>query len=477
MRILAFSFVPGIGYAQAGSTLVGQHLGAGDPDGAARSGWRATGGAVLVMGSVGLLIILTAPWIAQIFGAAGQNTVDLTVIFIYILGAVQPLMAMEFALGGSLRGAGDTRFPLFVILTGLFGVRLVSAHIVAGVFGGGGGGGLVLPARRLRRQGHHALPTLRLGSLEASPRLAARRVFQGRSGSGVAGDEVGEVAEEVGLGEHAHQLLAPQHRQAADLVVGHDPRRLFHGGVGIDDHGRRGHHLGDVDRLEKGAALLAARIQARERGAQQIALGDHAHQTASAHHGHVPHAAQRHDILDGREPVADTDGDDLLLHDVVYQDRIHPPESTPMTDRKGSKDSSREKRRAPSSASTQDERAALLPELFRRAFTLGLSGIFTTEEAFRRALGDTVPRDWVDFAVDQSDRTRSDFTSKMAEEMARVIESMDLEAVLRSVLADHRVELKAEIQLVPREKEQSSRKSGKSGAAAKVSIVRGGGGK
>jgi putative MATE family efflux protein len=136
VRILAFSFVPGIGYAQAGSTLVGQHLGAGDPDGAARSGWRATGGAVVVMGSVGLLIILTAPWIARIFGAAGQNTVDLTVIFIYILGAVQPLMAMEFALGGSLRGAGDTRFPLFVILTGLFGVRLVSAHIVAGVFGG-----------------------------------------------------------------------------------------------------------------------------------------------------------------------------------------------------------------------------------------------------------------------------------------------------------------------------------------------------
>jgi putative MATE family efflux protein len=136
VRILAFSFVPGIGYAQAGSTLVGQHLGAGDPDGAARSGWRATGGAVVVMGSVGLLIILTAPWVAQIFGAAGQNTVDLTVIFIYILGAVQPLMAMEFALGGSLRGAGDTRFPLIVILTGLFGVRLVSAYIVAGVLGG-----------------------------------------------------------------------------------------------------------------------------------------------------------------------------------------------------------------------------------------------------------------------------------------------------------------------------------------------------
>ena len=148
-----------------------------------------------------------------------------------------------------------------------------------------------------------------------------------------------------------------------------------------------------------------------------------------------------------------------------------------MTDRKGSKEGSGAKRRAPSSASTQEERAALLPELFRRAFTLGLSGIFTTEEAFRRALGDTVPRDWVDFALDQSDRTRSDFTNKMAEEMARVIESMDLEAILRNVLADHRVELKAEIQLVPREPAGRSRKADKSSTEAKVAIVRGGGGK
>jgi putative MATE family efflux protein len=137
VRILAFSFVPGIGFAQAGSTLVGQHLGAEEPDAAARAGWRATGGAMAVMGGVGLLIILTAPFIAKIFGAAGQNTVDLTVTFIYILGAVQPLMAMEFALGGSLRGAGDTRFPLFVILTGLFAVRLGGATLVADVFAGG----------------------------------------------------------------------------------------------------------------------------------------------------------------------------------------------------------------------------------------------------------------------------------------------------------------------------------------------------
>jgi Na+-driven multidrug efflux pump len=131
VRILAFSFVPGLGFATAGGTLVGQHLGAQEPERAARAGWRATQGAVAVMGTVGLAIVALARPIARIFGATGDATVDLTVVFIYILGAAQPLMAVEFALGGSLRGAGDTRFPLMAILTGLFAVRLVGALAVA----------------------------------------------------------------------------------------------------------------------------------------------------------------------------------------------------------------------------------------------------------------------------------------------------------------------------------------------------------
>jgi len=51
------------------------------------------------------------------------EVIRLTVVFIYILGAVQPLMAIEFALGGALRGAGDTRFPMLTTLIGLVVVR------------------------------------------------------------------------------------------------------------------------------------------------------------------------------------------------------------------------------------------------------------------------------------------------------------------------------------------------------------------
>jgi Na+-driven multidrug efflux pump len=91
---------------------------------------------VLVMGAVGLLIIALAPSLAGWFGSAGETTTNLAVTFIYILGAAQPLMAVEFALGGALRGAGDTRFPLVAILTGLFVFRLGAAIFIAGpIFG------------------------------------------------------------------------------------------------------------------------------------------------------------------------------------------------------------------------------------------------------------------------------------------------------------------------------------------------------
>jgi Na+-driven multidrug efflux pump len=79
---------------------------------------------------LGTLIIVYSRTIAE-FMIDDPEVVELTVFFIYVLGAMQPLMAIEFALGGALRGAGDTRFPLFAVLAGLVGVRLVLAGLFA----------------------------------------------------------------------------------------------------------------------------------------------------------------------------------------------------------------------------------------------------------------------------------------------------------------------------------------------------------
>jgi putative MATE family efflux protein len=130
VQILSLSFVVGFGFSISGATLVGQHLGARDPDGATAQGWRATYLAIGSMLCLSIVVIGFSEEIAR-FLIDDDEVVRLTVIFIYILGIAQPLMAIEFTLGGCLRGAGDTRFPLFTTMTGLIGVRVGLAAIFA----------------------------------------------------------------------------------------------------------------------------------------------------------------------------------------------------------------------------------------------------------------------------------------------------------------------------------------------------------
>jgi Na+-driven multidrug efflux pump len=113
----------GFGFSIAGSTLVGQHLGANDHDAATRSGWRSMWLAILAMGALGLVVIVYAVPLATWFLGDEPLTIRYTVQFIYLLGSMMPLMAVDFAIGGSLRGAGDTRFPLVASFASLIGMR------------------------------------------------------------------------------------------------------------------------------------------------------------------------------------------------------------------------------------------------------------------------------------------------------------------------------------------------------------------
>lgn len=130
VNILSLCFVVGFGFSIAGSTLVGQNLGAGDPEAATASGWRSLRWAMGSMVLIGVVIIAAAEPIAS-FMIDDAAVIRYTVVFIYILGAVQPLMAVEFAIGGALRGAGDTRYPLKATMAGLIGMRCMLAVLFA----------------------------------------------------------------------------------------------------------------------------------------------------------------------------------------------------------------------------------------------------------------------------------------------------------------------------------------------------------
>lgn len=129
VQLLSFSFVIGFGFSIAGSTLVGQHLGANDRKQAIRSGW---GSMRLSMGSMtifGLLIVFFAQELSALM-VDDQEVIRLTVLFIYLLGSMQPLMAIEFSIGGALRGAGDTRTPFVITVTCLIFIRVLLALVL-----------------------------------------------------------------------------------------------------------------------------------------------------------------------------------------------------------------------------------------------------------------------------------------------------------------------------------------------------------
>jgi hypothetical protein len=93
------------------------------------------------------------------------------------------------------------------------------------------------------------------------------------------------------------------------------------------------------------------------------------------------------------------------------------------------------------------ESLSAIPELMRRAIALGLTGFFTTEEAVRRALGDTVPKDWTDYIAESSDRTRGEFLDRLSREIARTLKEVDLAAVLQQLLEGRTLRVNAEFRL------------------------------
>ncbi|MFQ5699003.1 MAG: MATE family efflux transporter [Myxococcota bacterium] len=132
VRILSFSWLPGFGFSIASATLVGQKLGASDPHGAGRSGWRAARLAVITSSLLGIAYALARVPLAELF------THDPAVIsamepFMLMLALAQPFMGLHFTLGGALRGAGDTVTPLWAAALGSWGVRVPAAFVLARV--------------------------------------------------------------------------------------------------------------------------------------------------------------------------------------------------------------------------------------------------------------------------------------------------------------------------------------------------------
>ncbi len=125
-RVMLLALMPAWGYATAASTLVGQSLGAGEDDDASDYGWQT-----LRIGLVTQLLVAAALVVAArpIATAFGTEYVGLTVDFIRVFGLATAGFSVSRTMRGSLRGAGDTRWPLYGTFLGSYVVRIPLAAL------------------------------------------------------------------------------------------------------------------------------------------------------------------------------------------------------------------------------------------------------------------------------------------------------------------------------------------------------------
>ncbi|GAB4515980.1 MAG: MATE family efflux transporter [Anaerolineae bacterium] len=132
----SISFMPGFGFAVAATTLVGQGLGANDPDRAQRHGYMAYALGAGVMSLMGIVFIFMARPLVSVF-TNDPEVIELATWPLQLIGFVQPLLAAMMIFAGALRGAGDTRAPMIITGAGLWLVRVPLGALLALALGWG----------------------------------------------------------------------------------------------------------------------------------------------------------------------------------------------------------------------------------------------------------------------------------------------------------------------------------------------------
>jgi putative MATE family efflux protein len=128
VRIESLSYLPATAWGLAAATLVGQNLGARMPDRARRCAREAVRQTVMLLSLLGLIYFLFAPILFRLL-SGDARVIECGVPALRGLALVQPALAVLIVYIWSLRGAGDTTFPVLFTLTGMVLLRIPVSYV------------------------------------------------------------------------------------------------------------------------------------------------------------------------------------------------------------------------------------------------------------------------------------------------------------------------------------------------------------
>jgi putative MATE family efflux protein len=136
IRVMMFTLMPSWGMSNAAATLVGQNLGAKQPERAERSVWKTGKYNAIFMGTVSLGYLIFAKTIISWFNATPE-VVKSGALCLQIIALGYIFYAYGMVVTQAFNGAGDTRTPTKINLISFWFFQLPLAYVSALVLGWG----------------------------------------------------------------------------------------------------------------------------------------------------------------------------------------------------------------------------------------------------------------------------------------------------------------------------------------------------
>jgi putative MATE family efflux protein len=130
IRVIVFAILPAWGMANASATLVGQNLGAGHPDRAEKSVWRAAFFNMIFLALVTILFFSLATPILHFF-TTDEVVLKNGIQCLQIVSLGYIFYAYGMVINQSFNGAGDTRTPIIISFFGFWIFQIPFAYILA----------------------------------------------------------------------------------------------------------------------------------------------------------------------------------------------------------------------------------------------------------------------------------------------------------------------------------------------------------
>ncbi|MBX3289265.1 MAG: MATE family efflux transporter [Acidobacteria bacterium] len=130
LRIFVFLLLPVVGLANAAAALVGQNLGAGQPERAERSVWIAGGSAAAILGSLGIFFVLFSNLLVSLF-TTDPEVARYGSDCLRIIGYGYAFYGLAIVTESAFNGAGDPWTPTYINAIVLWLIEIPLAYVLA----------------------------------------------------------------------------------------------------------------------------------------------------------------------------------------------------------------------------------------------------------------------------------------------------------------------------------------------------------